>query len=128
MTYKTAATGDGALVYAIAKDVSIPISIGNSNYGTATVAVVERRHRLYGAFAFVSSYTTGRPTSSNFTRSDTNQQLVLASIATFDFDARLSNDTNPAPSVGIDGFTQHNASYKLEIQIVLATLSTITLD
>ncbi len=107
IAYTTTVTSDGTAVLAIASGVNVPTSAFGTEQATVTVAVVARRHRLYGALGVVRVSRTDNPADADLTRSETNQQLVLASLASVAFDPRVGDDPHPAPAVGIDGFTRH---------------------
>jgi len=107
IAYTTTVTSDGTAVLAIASGVNVPTSAFGTEQATVTVAVVARRHRLYGALGVVRLSRTDNPADADLTRSETNQQLVLASLASVAFDPRVGDDPHPAPAVGIDGFTRH---------------------
>jgi len=107
IAYTTTVTSDGTAELAIANEVTVPTCAFGTEQATVTVAVVARRHRLYGALGVVRVSSTDNPADADYTRSETNQQLVLASLATVAFDPRVGDDPRPAPAVGIDGFTRH---------------------
>ncbi len=107
LTAATTVTAGVTLVVVVAANVTVPAGATSTEQATLTVAVAAYRRRLYSAVGVVSSASSDNPAALDFTRSETEQQLVRASLATLAFDPRIGDDPRPAPAAGIDGFTAH---------------------